>query len=416
MPQTITAMRLITFALFLLLLCGCTKKSDPKKLTDEELKTASWERVVEAARGSEVYWMHWRGDPAINAFTDTYVASEMMTRYGVKVVTVSGQGAEVVSRLLVDKQAGETANGKIDLVWINGETFHQLRKSNLLFGSFASRLPNYPLVDSENPIINYDFEQPIEGYECPWGSVQLSLIYNSEKIKNPPQTFEELRAWIKANPNRFTYDQSFTGVTFMKSLLYALGGGVQVFQGTFDTTRYREKTQLLWAYLNDVKPFLWRRGEVYPENVAKLHLLFSNGEIDFTMSNNDAEVDNKILQGVLPKSARGLAIRDGTIANSHYQGIPFNAANKAGAMVLCNFLISPEAQYEKSKPDVWADGTVLNISALPKAWQEKFATIPNRVAALPRDSIRQYAKPEVRPEYHERILDDWRKEVLKKSP
>lgn len=407
--------RIIIYLLSIFFLASCSKKNTRQTLSDDQLKTATWAQIEEAARGSEVYWMHWRGDPAINKFTDEYVASEMMKRYGVKVVTVSGQGAEVVSRLLVDKQAGEVANGKVDLVWINGETFHQLRKSNLLFGSFVNQLPNYALVDSENPIIKYDFEQPIDGYECPWGSVQLSLIYNSEKVKNPPETFEELRAWIKANPNRFTYDQSFAGVTFMKSLLYSLGGGVEAFQGTFDTTLYREKTQLLWAYLNDIKPFLWRKGEVYPENVAKLHLLFSNGEIDFTMSNNDAEVDNKILQGVLPKSARGLAMTDGTIANSHYQGIPFNAANKAGAMVLCNFLISPEAQYEKAKPDVWADGTVLKVSALPNAWQEKFATIPNRVAALPRDSIRQYAKPEVRPEYHERILEDWRKEVLKKA-
>lgn len=407
--------RLIIYLLSIFFLASCSKKNTRQTLSDDQLKTATWAQIEEAARGSEVYWMHWRGDPAINQFTDEYVASEMMKRYGVKVITVSGQGAEIVSRLLVDKQAGEVANGKVDLVWINGETFHQLRKSNLLFGSFVNQLPNYALVDSENPIIKYDFEQPIDGYECPWGSVQLSLIYNSEKVKNPPETFEELRAWIKANPNRFTYDQSFAGVTFMKSLLYSLGGGVQVFQGTFDTTLYREKTQLLWAYLNDIKPFLWRKGEVYPENVAKLHLLFSNGEIDFTMSNNDAEVDNKILLGVLPKSARGLAMKNGTIANSHYQAIPFNAANKAGAMVLCNFLISPEAQYEKAKPDVWADGTVLKVSALPNAWQEKFASIPNRVAALPRDSIRQYAKPEIRPEYHERILEDWRKEVLKKA-
>jgi putative spermidine/putrescine transport system substrate-binding protein len=400
--------------LFIVIAFGCSKKPDEILLSDDALKSASWSEIETVARGTEVYWMHWRGDPAINHYTDDYVAAEMLRRYGIKVITVSGQGTEIFSRLITDKQSGKLSEGQVDLIWINGETFHQLRTADLLYGSFAAQLPNYKFVDSENPIIALDFEQPTGGYECPWGNVQFTLIYNSEKIPNPPHTFEALREWIKANPNRFTYDQQFTGVTFMKSLLYSLSGGVETFQGKFDSTLYRKKSQLLWAYLNNIKPYLWRRGEVYPENVAKLHSLFANGEIDFTMSNNDAEVDNKILQGTLPKSARALAIIDGTIANTHYQAIPFNAAHKAAALVLCNFLISSEAQYEKSKPEVWADGTVLKMASLPLEWQQKFASIPNRVAALPRDSIRQYAKPEIRPEYHERILEEWRKEVLKK--
>jgi hypothetical protein len=37
---------------------------------------------------------------------------------------------------------------------------------------------------------------------------------------------------------------------------------------------------------------------VFPENVAQVHQLFSNGELWFTMSNNDAEVDSKIAEGL----------------------------------------------------------------------------------------------------------------------
>lgn len=392
--------------------CGDAPK---KAMTDEQLKAASWQEILDAAKGSEVYWVHWRGDPGINKYTDEYVTRKMQELYGVKVITLGGQGTEIFNRLLIDKQSGITTGGKVDLMWINGETFHQLKTASLLFGSFVEKLPNYSLVDTANPIIKYDFEQPTDGYECPWGNVQLALIYNSEKVPNPPRTAAALREWIKANPGKFTYDQSFTGVTWMKGLLYALGGGVEVFQGKFDSAVYAEKSQLLWAYLNDIKPYLWKKGESYPEDVPKLHNLFSNSEVYFTMSNNDAEVDNKILQGVLPKFAKGLAMEDGTISNAHYQGIPFNAANKAAALVLCNFLLSPEAQYEKSKPEVWADGTVLKVEALPEEWRKKFATIPGRVAAVPREEIKKYAKPEVRPEYHERILEDWRKYVLKSN-
>ena len=84
-----------------------------------------------------------------------------------------------------------------------------------------------------------------------------------------------------------------------------------------------------------------REGTTYPPDVAAMHRLFANGEIDFPMSNNQNEVVTKVRQGILPETARGLVLRDGTIANAHYLGIPFNAPNPAGAMVVADFLLSP---------------------------------------------------------------------------
>lgn len=394
-------------------LAGCGGTPQEGQLSDEELQSASWQKIVESARGTTVYWTHWRGDPAINKYTDEYVARQMKELYGITLVTVGGQGPDIVNTTLLEKQAG-TTEGKIDVVWINGETFNQMRSADLLFGPFTETLPNFALVDTADPIINYDFEKPIDGYECPWGNVQLSLIYNSQKISDPPRTIPALKEWIIAHPGKFTYDVSFTGVTFLKGLLYGLNGGPGPFQGGFDSATYAQRSTVLWEYLNAIKPYLWRNGETYPEDVAKMHSLFANGEIWFTMSNNDAEVDNKILQGVLPPYARGSVLEEGTIANTHYQAIPFNAPNKAGALVLINFLISPEAQFEKLKPEVWADGTVLDVERLPAEWQAKFAAVPGRKAAMPRAEIRKYAVPEVNARYHERILEDWRTQVLKK--
>jgi putative spermidine/putrescine transport system substrate-binding protein len=401
----------VRICISLLVLLACCKRNTPAQ-KDAQLQTASWEDILREARGTTVYWMHWRGDPAINEYVDEFVTKRMAELYGVTVVPIDGQGSQIYSKLLLDQQAGTAANGKIDLVWINGETFHQLRESDLLYGPFAQKLPNYRYVDTDNPIIKYDFEQPTDGYESPWGCVQFALIYNSEKVPDPPRTIPALKQWIIAHPGKFTYDASFTGVTFMKTLLYGLSGGVAQFQGKYDSALYAQKIQLVWNFLNDIKPYLWKQGKTYPENVAKLHSLFANQEVYFTMSDNDGEVDNKIAQGVLPGFAKAYIPEEGTIANTHYQGIPFNAANKAGAMVLCNFLLSPEAQYEKLKPAVWADGTVLNVSALPQEWQEKFRHVPGRVAAPPREELKQYARPEIRPEYHEKILEDWRKNVL----
>ena len=39
-------------------------------------------------------------------------------------------------------------------------------------------------------------------------------------------------------------------------------------------------------------------------------------------------------QGIFPPTARALLFRDGTIANTHFLGIPFNAPNPAGVSLL----------------------------------------------------------------------------------
>jgi putative spermidine/putrescine transport system substrate-binding protein len=64
----------------------------------------------------------------------------------------------------------------------------------------------------------------------------------------------------------------------------------------FQQQKYKEYSTELWQYINELRPYLWRKGTVFPENVAQVHQLFSNGELWFTMSNNDAEVDSKIAE------------------------------------------------------------------------------------------------------------------------
>jgi putative spermidine/putrescine transport system substrate-binding protein len=89
-----------------------------------------------------------------------------------------------------------------------------------------------------------------------------------------------------------------------------------------------------------------------------------------------------------------------------------NARHRAGALVAVNFLISAEAQYEKMKPAVWGDGTVLNQDRLPAEWRAKFNDIPGRRFAPARADLKKMALPELAPEYMIRISDDFRKHVL----
>ena len=257
-----------------------------------------------------------------------------------------------------------------------------------------------------------DFQQPVDGFECPWGNVQESIIYDTLRTPEPPRTLAALEAYVKAHPGRFTIPYEFTGITLLKAWLIAMAGDKHALDGPFDEAKYKTYSTQLFEFINRIKPYFWRKGETFPESLAAMHQMFANGELDFTMSNNDNEVDNKILQNIFPGSARSFVFETGTIQNSHYLAIPAGAGNKAGAMMAINFLISPEAQLQKLRPAVWGDGTVLNLAALPDDWKLKFENIPGRKNALRRADIQPFALQEPAPEYMIRLFADFRKMVI----
>jgi putative spermidine/putrescine transport system substrate-binding protein len=407
---------LFVAAALVLLFSAAACRGDAAPAGAVTLAAGAWDTVLQQARGTTVVWRMWRGDPAINAYVDDWVAPRMREQFGVAVEAVEGQGPELVNILATERAALAGRSGTTSLVWINGETFAQLRAEGLLDGPWADRLPNAALIDSTSSIITRDFEQDPAGFESPWGMVQFALIYDPARTPNPPTSIATLADWIRSHPGRFTHDQQFTGVTFMKGVMYGLSGGVQSFQGGFDEHRYRQGRDRLFAWLESIRPFLWRQGETYPPDVAAMHRLFANGEIDFSMSNNQNEVVTKVRQKVFPPQSKALLLDEGTIANSHYVGIPFNAPNAAGAMVLANFLLSPEAQLQKQRGDVWGDSTVLDVARLPAPWPSRFAEVARDAAALPRDQLAARARPEVHPQYHARLLEDWRQTLRRAAP
>ena len=368
------------------------------------------------ARGTTVVWRMWRGDPAINAYVDGWVAPRMRDQSGVTVEAVEGQGPELVNTLATEREA---LAGGPERRASSGSTAKRSRSFEAKGCSTARGRAHCRTRRSStrtSSIISRDFEQDPAGYESPWGMVQFALIYDSARTPEPPTSIAALAAWIQAHPGRFTHDQQFTGITFLKSVMYGLAGGVDRFQGGFDEQKYQLGRDRLFAWLSSVRSSFWRNGATYPPDVAAMHRLFANSEIDFTMSNNQNEVVTKVRQKVFPPESKALLLDEGTIANAHYVGIPFNAPNAAGAMVLANFLISPEAQLEKQRGDVWGDGTVLDVGRLPAPWPSRFDAVAKDAAALPRDLLTSRARPEVHPLYHARLLDDWRGTIRRGTP
>lgn len=398
--------------LFLVIGCGGEAQQQAREQADEALLSSSWSEIEQQARGGSLTLMMWMGDPLINNYMQDFVVPQVRERYDIELKIVSGQGSQVVSTLMAELESGQAVS-QIDQAWINGETFFQLRQIDALFGPFVDQLPNARFVDFDNPFIAFDFQQPTDGYEAPWGNVQFTLIYDESRLSGrPPQSLDAFEAWVQDNPGQFSIPVEFAGMTLLKSWMISLADDPEVFNGPFDEAVYERYSSELWERLRRMKPHFWRQGETFPNSLSQLHQLYANGEVAFTMSNNDSEADNKVAQGLFPESSRAYVPESGSIQNSHYMGIPARARNKAEAMVVINFLMSPEAQYEKLKPLVWGDGSVLAREKLPEAWQQRFADIPGRERAPEREAMQEKALREPAPEYMIRIFEDFREEIL----
>jgi len=381
--------------------------------------TMAWPDIEARAKGQTVDWFMWGGFPATNAYVNGYVAPRVKELYGIALRQVPVKDiAEIVGKLLAEKQAGKTAGGEVDLMWINGENFRTAKRHGLLHGPFADLLPHQKLVDWSKPSVRNDFGEPVEGLESPWGSAQVVMIYDSKRTPEPPKTLGALIDWARRNPGRFTYPAppDFTGSVFVRHVFYHAAGDVGVWQGPLDEKRFEAAAGATFRLLKDLAPFLWRQGRTYPENPIRLGQLLADGEVDFAISYHPAEASKMILDGLYPESVRTFVFEEGTIANTHFVAIPFNAAAKEGAMVVANFLISPEAQLKKADASVWGDFPAIDIGRLEPAWQAKFAALPRGAATLPNDVLQRRQLPEPPSEILIRLEKGWDAQVLKGRP
>jgi putative spermidine/putrescine transport system substrate-binding protein len=114
-----------------------------------------------------------------------------------------------------------------------------------------------------------------------------------------------------------------------------------------------------------------------------------------------------VINGTFPETTSSYALDDGTIGNVNFVAIPVNSPNKAAAMVLANFLISPEAQLEKQKPEVWGASTTLDRAKLSTEWAAAFAGVPRHEAVVTETDLAKRALPELSAEWLTAIEQGW---------
>ena len=350
-----------------------------------------WDDILQEASGQQVYFNAWGGSDVINDYI-LWAADEVAERYGIVLEHVKvGDTGDVVSRVLAEKSAGRDSGGTVDLVWINGENFRAMKEQELLLPPWTDQLPNYELLDFDNkPTLTMDFSTPVDNMEAPWGMAQLTFMYDSARVDTPPDSMEDLLTFAQASPGRVTYPAlpSFYGTTFVKQAMLELADDPAVFYEPVEAIDDPAAAlEPLWAFLDDLHAVAWQQGRAFPQDAPQMKQMLNDGEILLSLSFNPNDASNAILTGELPDTVRTYVHSDGTIGNTHFLAIPYNARAPEAAMVVANFLMSPEAQARKADIEIWGDPTVLAVDQLSRDQQQLFADIERGPAGLSEEAL-----------------------------
>jgi len=246
-------------------------------------------------------------------------------------------------------------------------------------------LPNARYLDlGPASAASVDFTVPVEGFESPWRLAKFVFTYDSARLPEPPRSMAALADWAAANPGRFTHPavSNFMGATFLKQALIELAPDAGVLQAAVTDAAFEAATAPLWAWYDALRPNLWQGGASYPENQSIQQQMLNDGVLDIAMSFDPASAAAAIDQGLLPETARVFTPEIGSIGNISFVAIPFNAANREGAMVVADFLLAPATQAHQQNITVLGSYAVLDPARLGPDEAAAFAALPT-APALP---------------------------------
>ena len=398
--------------IFVLAACGNSATTDSEEI---DLQAASWEDILEAAKGTTVAYYGYGGDEQINQWLDNYVAPAVKEQYDVTLTRTAMGADEYMAKMTNEKQAGTTV-GDMDILWINGENFYNAKEQGMIYGPIVNKLPMYEkYYDAASKDNTLDFAYPTEGYEAPFSKAQFVFIGDTSKVSFLPNSAEQLLEFCKAYPGKFTYPEAtdFTGSAFIRNIIYELVGYEALAACKADDVEGLKKTvQPAMDYLKELAPYLWRNGETYPSDGAQLDQLFSDGEIFLTMSYNPLDAAAMIEKGTYPETAQTFVFNKGTIGNTSFLAIPSTSPNKAGAMVVIDFILDAESQLNKYDPKVAGKLPVIDNSKLTEEQKAAFAAVDFGKGTLAQDYLATHMIPEVSASLVPVIEQIWRDTVL----
>ncbi len=327
---------------------------------------------------------------------------------GVKVKAVGTGPGDAGSQVIFEKLSAEkkanVASWDVDVAVVHQRGAATMMKDALL-APYVKDVPAGKMAtrDSAKNALGTN----VEGYVIPMFHSQIAFAYNSDVVKNPPQSFADLTEWVKKNPKQFGYNGikgGMSGVGFVMGWVEANSGmATQLERGPYDPA----KKAVIDKSLESLKDFN-KYVAFTPGNAGTLDML-NRGEIAM----GPVWVDmfyTWVADGKMNPAVKLLLPKPGLPGQPMYYVVPAKAANAKLAEKFIAFAASPEVQAEGIvKQFNWypgIDAQYVKPKLDDKTWNKLFADIPP-------DQLAQYGRPFPLSDYFTDILEGYERVVLK---
>ncbi|MGV2129451.1 ABC transporter substrate-binding protein [Agrobacterium vitis] len=279
-----------------------------------------WDEIVsQAKQEGEVVWYNWFLQPR---FRELVAGFEK--EYSIKVTIPDGTPDGNLSKFLAEKDRSE---GDIDVMSLAGDALPKFDVSALLIGPLEN-LPDYSKLRTK---INGGDGK---GYAVAFWGNQTGFAYDPTQVDEAklPQTFDELSAWIKENPQTFAFNDprgGGAGNAFLQAV---------VRNTVTQTNLIADNYQAAWDWFSANK----ENCGFTASNADSLTRL-NGGEFQLVSAWEDhlAGLQKK---GEVDKRMKFYIPKFGMPGGGNVVGIPTNAKHKAAALVFVNWLTSAETQ------------------------------------------------------------------------
>ena len=140
--------------------------------------------------------------------------------------------------------------------------------------------------------------------------------------------------------------------------------------------------------------------------------MFADGELVLNMTYGAYSVAVNIENGTYKDTTQTFQFDKGTIGNTNFMAIAKNSANKSGAIVAINEMLSPEMQ--ASRYDILKTLPVVEYDKLDDSQKEAFDKVDLGKGTIPQDELLDKRLPEMPAELVPIIEEIWLEEVVGK--
>lgn len=300
-----------------------------------------------AAANNTIYFLSLGDVNIVDLYRNTLIPDfqKANPQYTVKFTDIlhgtNSQGL-VVDKMTAAMNAGKTTypvdvleDTPLSYIYPKGKTF-----KDYFLPLTVSDIPNIAKID---PAVNAG----AYGYGVAYRASAVTLAYNSQKVANPPKSYNDLLAWIKANPGKFTYcspQDGGTGDNFVVAALRSVMNPADY--KALAKPPYNPALEKDWAkgwkLLKSLEPDLYQNGFHPSGNIPVLNLL-AKGTIWVGTAWSDQGL-SALDKGLLPSYIHLTQLNPPFPGGPSFMSVPKLAQDPAGAKVFLNFVLSPAEQ------------------------------------------------------------------------